>query len=289
MTTQGATAISRSIPTNPAFNGLTALGEAMQDGMPAMLGVQTWKNRTKVANSAGGEYLNVQFGWLPLISDMRSFAHAVKNHEQILKDLRAGSGSSKWTRVGYHFPSASSFNVSTGNINMYRGGNTGIVDTTSYNYVVYSRQETWFSGAFSYHLPVSDSMMNKASLYAEYADTLLGVKPTPAAIWNCSPWTWALDWFANGGDVMNNISELHQNGLVLEYGYLMSSSLTREYVVSAALPGYITSGSRTRIREYKKRFPSNPYGFGVTDASLSNAQRAVIVALGLSHGKGGRG
>jgi hypothetical protein len=265
---------------------MTAMRELMADGFPSAPGFQSWRDRTLRAKNAGGEYLNVEFGWLPLVSDMRTFAKSVNDHHKILSDLRAGSG--KLSRVGYHFPSSSSFNSATGTAFCYFPGNSGFSTNVSATLVASQTIETWFSGAFEYYLPVSDSMVSKAQLYAEYAQKLLGVKPTPDAIWNSSPWTWGLDWFVNAGDVITNMSQLGQNGLVLKYGYIMSSCTTKSVLTTAAHPtafGGFTSGSVTHIQEWKKRLAANPYGFGVTDASLSAAQKAIVVALGLSRGK----
>lgn len=281
---QGATAISRSIPSTPVAQGLTFLTEAVKDGLPSLPGVQTWRDRTKNAKNAGDEYLNVEFGWLPLVSDMRNFAKAVKDHSKILNDYKAGSG--KVTRVGYSFPSSTKSVAGTGNcFQSMPGAASNYSYVSPANYFAYQETKTWFKGAFSYHLPASDSQIGKAQLYAAYADKLLGIKPTPAAIWNASPWTWALDWFGNAGDVLANISALGQNGMVLNYGYLMTSSITRQTMTYAAhSDGFYTSaGTREVITEYKKRIGANPYGFGVSDSDLTAAQKAVIVALGLTH------
>jgi len=254
MNARGATAIARTIPLEPVFNSVTALREAMADGFPSVPGLNSWRDRTLRAKQAGGEYLNVEFGWLPLVSDMRNFATAVKDHHTILRDLR--SGSNKTTRVGYHFPSSNEFLSYNGSVYIYFPGNSGYSTTTASTKIESQRVENWFTGAFSYHLPVSDSMLGKAQLYAEYADKLLGVKPTPEAIWNSSPWTWALDWFSNAGDVVTNISQLGQNGLVLLYGYVMSHCVTETRITAAARPdafGGFSAGGVTLKQEWKKR------------------------------------
>ncbi|DAD50588.1 maturation protein [ssRNA phage Zoerhiza.3_5] len=283
---KGATAISRSIPTNPAFSAVTFLSESMQDGIPSLLGVQTWKHRTEIARGAGSEYLNTQFGWLPLISDIRKLANAVKNHSKILQDLKDGSGKS--TRVGFAFPSSETSSNGASTFFLHQGGNPGLSTAVSGVYLRTQTSNTWFKGSFRYLLPASKSQLGKAQRYAEYADKLLGLKPTPAAIYNAAPWTWAVDWFTNAGDVVNNISALHQNGLVLEYGYLMTSTRTVDHLGTGGNPPW-SPCSRTHIREFKKRIPANPYGFGISDLSLSASQKAVLAALGLSHGHGGRG
>ncbi len=289
MYSKGATAISRTIPTAPVFSAVTAMRELRADGFPSAPGVQSWRDRTLRARNAGGEYLNVEFGWLPLVSDMRNFAKSVKSHHAILSDLRAGS--SKNTRVGYHFPSSDSFSSTQGSAFVHWPTDTGYSTIVSANYTARQTQETWFKGCFTYLLPESDTSIGKAQLYVEYADKLLGIKPTPENIWNSSPWSWALDWFANTGDVLANISALGQNSLALKYGYIMSSCSTETTVntVSEATAfGGFTAGSVTHLQEWKKRLPANPYGFGVTGDSLSNTQKAIVAALGLTRGHHGR-
>jgi len=284
LNTKGATAISRSIPTIPTVNSLVALSELMRDGVPSVPGIEAWRDGTYRAKNAGSEYLNVEFGWVPLVNDMRSFAKVVKSHSEILSELERGSG--HMTRVGYGFPGSSSSDFSSGSMLLYKGGNTGVSTTTSYNYTYYKQSRVWFKGAFKYHLPASSTQAGKMALYASYADKLLGIKPTPSTFWNAAPWTWALDWFGNTGDVLTNISELGQNGLALAYGYIMSFGQTKELWSCAAKTGF-GPASKTRTREFKKRLPANPYGFGVSDLTLSLSQKATLVALGLTHGRGG--
>lgn len=287
MFTDGATAIARSLPTRPSFEALTSMSEVLRDGIPSMLGVSTWKNRTKVANSAGDEYLNVQFGWLPLVNDIRKFAKMVKNHSEIMRDYKAGS--SKVTRFGYGFPASTNSSSWSGNCFLYRGGNTGINSSCPATYVSISKTVTWFKGAMKYHVPASGGQLGGAAHYLSLANKLLGLKPTPSNLWNASPWTWALDWFGNAGDVMTNMSQLNESGSVLLYGYVMSSSKTEETIIAAANGFNVgsTAGTRTRVREFLKRLPSHPFGFGVTDGDLDAVQKATLIALGLS--SGGRG
>jgi hypothetical protein len=286
LNTSGATAIARSIPTAPTFNSLVALSELMRDGVPSVPGIQAWRDGTLRAKNAGNEYLNVEFGWKPIVNDMRNFAKVVKSHSEILSELERGSGN--LTRVGYSFPGSTSSGASAANIVLYKGGNTGVTTTTSVVHSWYKQNRTWFKGAFKYHLPASTTQAGKMAKYASQADKLLGLKPTPATFWNAAPWTWALDWFGNTGDVLTNISELGQDGLALVYGYIMSFGQTKEIWTCAAKTGF-TASSKTRTREFKKRLPANPYGFGVTEALLTANQKATLVAIGISGGRGAKG
>jgi len=279
----GTTAISRTIPTKAPADMATFLGETLSEGIPAMLGVTSLKERAQVARGSGGEYLNYEFGWAPLVRDVKSLCRAAKNSHQILSDLYKGSG--KKTRVGYHFPSVSSHSqVSTdvfiqnaqGNLD-YRVAGTLDVQTLS---------ETWFKGAFTYLLPVSLNDMNAFQRWAFEADHVLGLRLSPEVLWNVAPWSWAADWFGNMGDVMTNLSYLGSDGLVLQYGYVMRHQ--RQMVQTVCQPFTHWSGitigpcSKTSISEWKIRYPATPYGFGVDLHGLTPKQTAIVAALGLT-------
>jgi hypothetical protein len=266
---KGATMIARTTPNSSTANLSTALGEVAREGLPALSGVQTWKNRAHVARSAGGEYLNVQFGWLPLLADLQDFAYAVKHHKKILDSYR--SGSDKKIRRRYVLnevtESSDTANIVFGLNARYGGGKGSIHETTE--------DKLWFSGCFRYHVPMGPDLESKFAYYHSMADKLLGVDITPEVVWNLSPWSWAADWFGNVGDVLHNISALGSDGLVLQYGYAMSKKKLR--TVHSSDYGHQTKESVNLLR-----LPSTPYGFGFNMQALSSRQTAILVALGLS-------
>lgn len=287
MRSAGSTAIARTAPVNPVFSASTALGELLHDGAPSIVGVQTWRERAKHARSAGSEYLNYQFGWVPLVNDVRNFAHTVRNHHQILQDFNAGSG--KVTRVGYNFPSVADTTYAEGQTTIRLAGNWGWTTTVPARWTVQTSSKTWFKGAFTYHLPVGQSAAAKAARFASYADHLYGVALTPEVLWNLAPWTWALDWFSNAGDIIHNVSSIGKDGQVLKYGYVMSHSkrlitLNSGYRwFGGFYDNHVNPASATQLSERMKRLPANPYsGFSVNLDPLSAAQSAILLALGLS-------
>lgn len=277
----GTTAIARTTPTSPLFSASTALGELTKDGVPTVVGVQSWRDRAKKARAAGSEYLNYEFGWIPLVNDIRNFCGVVRDHHQLLADFRAGSG--QVTRVGYHFPSSGSTVQGSGNVLMAFAGDIGWSTTAPSAWVKQSEQKTWFKGAFTYHIPVGKTAADKAARFASYANHLYGVRLTPEVLWNLAPWTWALDWFSNAGDVIHNISSIGHDGLVLKYGYIMNHSRTTYSIGTPGKEWYMFAGSYFELRESKKRLPANPYsGFSVNPGPLTATQSAILVALGLS-------
>lgn len=275
----GTTAIARTAPTNPAFDMSTALGELAQDGFPMVTGGSLFKERVQAARSAGGEYLNVEFGWLPLVRDLQSFAKTVKDSHKILDQYRKGSDTK--IRTAYDFsPSETTRTYIGGGFLSHPVLESSGQGTLSETH----RSKAWFRGAFRYHIPVADDVLGKFQQWSSMSDHLLGWKVTPETVWNIAPWSWAADWFGNTGDVLANVSNLGKDGLVLQYGYSMAHR-QRHIQLTATFNeryGQTITPTRDYMYEWKRRRPATPYGFGVNLQTLSAKQIAIIAALGLS-------
>jgi len=83
----GTTAIARTEPTSPAFDLSVFLGELRAEGLPNMPGTSVIEG-TKRAKAAGGEYLNIEYGWLPLVSGIRDFAKTVEKSDSIVRSYQ---------------------------------------------------------------------------------------------------------------------------------------------------------------------------------------------------------
>lgn len=276
METQGATAVARSLPTNPSFSLAQTLGEA-REGMPRAIGASLLKDDIRVAREAGGEYLNYQFGWLPLVSDLRNLAHSVKHHNQVIDGYRKGS--SKKIKKRYVFDPQTTIQQFSGQVILdgqanIQGPGLQTDDLTS---------SAWFEGAFRYYVPVPDTQWEQLLDYERQANILLGTRPDPELFWNLAPWSWAADWYSNAGDVIHNISQFGRDGLVMQYGYMMKSNIFKRTVIyNGTFQGAGFSGSFIKEVKSLNRVGANPYGFGLTGAATSNRQLAIIAALGMS-------
>jgi len=287
----GATAIARCKPTNSVADAATFLGETLKDGLPHLVGSQSWEPRTRAAKKAAKEYLNVEFGWKPLLNDIRSFATAVKHADSVLKQFERDSG--KTVRRRYNFPVerhveetviATNARPWTPASNSYwfddaLGTVTKTVETVT---------SRWFSGAFTYHLPTGSDTRSAMTRYALEADKLFGILPTPETLWEIAPWSWAVDWFSNTGDVVSNLTDWAIYGLVMRYGYMMEQSIVRHTYSYEGPPGFVGLEGFVQpfslVREVKKRRQANPFGFGVTWEGLSPTQGLIAAALGLVRG-----
>jgi hypothetical protein len=291
----GATAIARVKPASPVANLSQALIELFHDGLPHLMGSTLWKDKTSAARNAGDEYLNVQFGWLPLLSDIRSLANGVTQSNAVISRYLNGVG--ELTKRRYNFPLDETFSTSVINTDIapwplnatpwfcdpFRSGLASrgtLVKETRVS------RERWFSGAFTYFVPetVLDQAISKLGILAQQ----LGGEVTPEVLWNVAPWSWAADWFANTGDIISNYTAFHNDGLLMPYGYIMEHTIATD---TYTLDGIrLNDGSPlqvqplTLVTETKVRRGATPYGFGLNVGSLSGFQKSIMVALGLTKG-----
>ena len=119
---------------------------------------------------------------------------------------------------------------------------------------------------------------------ATRASVLLGIELTPEVLWNLTPWSWAADWFANMGDVLSNVSDFANDGLVMHYGYMMETShVTHTYDLHGhGLNGVESPLTLTFENIQKQRIKASPFGFGLTWESFTPRQLAILAALGIS-------
>lgn len=285
----GTTAIARCIPTNPVAGLANFLGELKRDGLPSLPGEDMRKavERNRLLQGVASENLNLQFAIRPVISDIRSFAEVVKTHDKVIRQYLRDSG--KNIKRRYRFPTETSTESSTVSTNYlptgvpskyFASGGTLTLETVT-------TVDRWFTGEFCYYLSLDDNLMGQLQNYLSKADRLLGVKPDPELIWNLAPWSWALDWFSNAGDVFHNVSAFLSDGLVMRRAYVMEQkTITSTYRLS----GYtLASGSvgptspltQTFRSTRKVRMRASPFGFGKLITDLSPRQLAIIASLGI--------
>jgi len=302
----GTTAIARCSPTNNVASAANFLRELHQEGLPELFGLSLLKERSSFFKNLGEEYLNKEFGWDPFIGDIKAIAFAATHAHKVLSQYERDSG--KMVRRRYEFPEVTTQSTTSvraqnaligdwgglfsGAPTFYpsdpteifrSGGSSGSLYKTSKSW-----KKTWFSGAFTYHLPSGYKSRLGLAESARHAQFLLGLDITPEVLWNAAPWTWAIDWFTNAGDVVANLSDWSTDGLVLKYGYVMEHSIVSDtYFVTnrGGLSSKTAQPSEIVISvETKRRVKATPFGFGLTWSGLSPRQIAITVALGLTKG-----
>lgn len=283
----GANAIAATEPTNPNALVGVSLGELLIDRRVPIMGIPTWENRTRLVRAAGSEYLNAVFGWLPLVKDMKSVAQSVRDSATILENYQANRGTEVHREFAFDdIVSEEESIISSGTRCLY-SSSTNIKNFNSTPVPLFRQRKTttkrWFSG--TYLLPITtDSVIAKTIGARNDADKLFGISPTPDTIWDLAPWSWAVDWFSNTGNVLKNFTAFKLAGLVMKYGYIMEeTSTTDTYYMPDT--GLIAHGQVPRsevVYNHKLRNEADPFGFGIAWEGLSPTQLAITAALGIT-------
>lgn len=297
----GRLLISQAAPTVPHANLLTTAAEILREGisLPGRNLIETFRSQTGLLRGVGGEYLNAQFGWLPLLSEFQNVLKSVLNTSKILSDFEANSG--LWVRRRRSIPifkeASSSAGTNRTRLGLAGGSildgsaladlwqsvpsNTGSLATVTKQV----SREIWFSGAFSFYLQPDKGLAERFTRYGQLANHLLGLRLTPEVLWELTPWSWLVDYFVDIGRALKLVSLFSNDGLVMKYGYLMCKT-TQNVTVTATFPpfkdGTSVTVSTARNRVVKSRYRATPYGFGLDPTGFSNRQWAILGALGLS-------
>ena len=304
MNSDGAVAISQCAPTNPTANLGTTLAETFREGVPSLPGIQSWERRTRAAKAAGSEYLNYQFGWAPLASEVHSVVHAARNHRDIMQNYRHNEGRDIHRR--FDFPSETLASLTVNNSDQYFG-DTHLASFADYVAGVNGKpakcsstykkvRNRWFEGCFTYGGPGKADNFARAIGFGSEADAVFGLALTPSVLWELTPWSWAVDWFTNAGDVINNVSNFATAGLVMRYGFMMEETIEEyrtdydgqemRYRKTASPKTYskkpVGSCSVGKRLISRSRVPASPFGFGIGWEDLSPTQLAITAAIGIT-------
>lgn len=285
----GSKLVASAIPTNPLVDGAVSLAELFREGIPRAIGASVLRDRVGFLRSLGSEYLNVEFGWKPLISDIRSAAKAVLESDALIQRLVAHSG--KRLHRFRMLPdqvdnvlTTSSLGVHVANVD-YRCWS----GTSQASRLQATRKRNWFSGEFTYYL--DPSTLSESSRIATQARLLYGLQVDPEVLWNLTPWSWLVDWVANVGPLLHNVSAFQRDGLVMRYGYVMQHDArtdTHRLSMGPGKPGLTLPPYPIYHRfkgDRKMRRKANPFGFGIVTEALNTRQLSILTALGLTRGK----
>lgn len=304
----GVLMINKTIPTLPVAGAAAFLGE-LHEGLPKLIGHSLlFRERAHAFRGIGGEYLNVQFGWKPFVSDIKKFAKAFKNANKILQQYRRDSG--KTVHRHWQLPPTVDIKVYPEYQFGYGGNPVNFVlrlpcdntvhgnwsSTELQNLMVYGtsgsahassrlEQKYKFSGAYSYLLSEDDSFFGRMERYAQEADKLLGVKFTPDVLWQLTPWSWLADWEGNIGVNISNATALGKDNLALRWGYLMRETHYNHYISTSKFTSYSGFSGPLHMTwrvTRKERVRSTPFGFGLSTGGFTDRQWSILGALGMT-------
>lgn len=245
------------------------------------------KQRNKnVLHHAGSQYLNIQFGWLPLLSDVRELVKNAIEAQRRIDQLARDNG--KWVRRGgtIHTANSTTTSIDTGSYYTTPTMITPLNPTTNTRYnTTETRSRFWFSGKFRYYIAPPKAGRLSKYLLAEHVNRILyGTDLSPSLLYELMPWSWLTDWFSSAGSSIANFFEDSGDNLVAEYACTMGNTIVSEksVVKGVALGHGAYECSSEILTEVKRRTKATPYGFYAITPSLTAKQASILIALGLT-------
>jgi hypothetical protein len=301
----GAQGWRRTRPGNPVANVSTFIGEAREfvPNLPRRLynAVGSLLARKQAAKRQGGfsglgdAWLNVHFGWIPLLSDIRKMYELHQTLDKRLAQIVRDNGNGIRRQTTLRDSTTTTVEIDTSTTSIFGGwwqsvpglstGSSRFVRSTTVT------DKIWYSARYRYYIPdIGSSEWTKKATRALY-----GVNVTPEVVWNLLPWSWLIDWFTNIGDIVSNASSNAVDNLTADYAYVMRTQETvTNYEGWSVVNGTGTPASSTYIpaghySSYgfnrsitKSRSAASPFGFGTTFNGLSSYQLGIVAALGIS-------
>jgi hypothetical protein len=226
--------------------------------------------------------LAINFGWKPLLADIRKCIKLYFKMEARIKFLMQNGGKPLYRRTPKWEPIVTDevlFEYSgPDNQGWMRdevpldGDPDGMTDRFKCKLVLHKEVTEAASGVFTYHLgdipPTPEYLRLK----------LLGLIVDESLLWEAVRWSWLVDWFSNLGDVISNVEANLKDRVVSLYAY-SQRRVVREYKFTCSNGFYDVSV--TRVFDTKCRRKIDPFGLAV-EVGLSDLQLAILVALGIT-------
>lgn len=256
-----------------------------------------YKRHRYMADRYAGDYLNVQFGWIPFCRDIASMADYALFSRQYLADLVAGNNT--WIkRKGTLVDTVVREKLFRGYTNGCEPQGSLIQKVCTLHTIdgqfcygdceIWAETEVhaWAEGAFKYYRPEFDiNLPYYGSVVGTVSRELTasGFRLTPTHVWKAIPWSWCIDWFSNVGSIIERADAIYNDSMVTKYLYLMHHTVKKLTTYSRI---HFASGTKTfeftRFIDVKqRRSADSPYGF-VLGGELSPTQWSILAALGLS-------
>jgi len=296
----GTLAYGKSTPLSGEFNLAQFLGE-LHEGLPGIIPASI-KKRAKILKNAGDDYLNVEFGWLPFVNDLRGLANALASATngmfQPLGATHRSYGVPEVATYGSTNPTATNVSARAGRFDIpisstplfkhLHGGNilVGARLTATATTSFIEKRRMWFEGEFVY---VPKAGFDPSS-FMDRLSTLMSTDITPSVLWELTPWSWLVDWGLHIGSSLQAAEAASSNRILTSYAYAMETverthalQLTNihprfagSYVGPSSYACTWTTTSRRRVR-------ANPFGFASNPlVSLNGTQLGILAALGLT-------
>lgn len=185
--------LARTNPGKPAVDVPAFVGE-LRD-VPRMFKIIG----DNLVKSSGNAYLAYNFGWRPMVSDMRKMVwvtEAVNKRLVVLRNLLA-HGIHRPLRIGVES------NFGEDNVSLPFTEEPPFDAAVDWKVHKWSTAELW--GGTRWQMPESAKLLLRSDEDLQKSKafrSVFGLGAHPAALWELIPWSWLVDWFSHIQDIL---------------------------------------------------------------------------------------
>lgn len=228
-------------------------------------------------------YLAYQFGWVPILNDLRKAFTTYRDCAKIMKRLLQKNGhyerrGGTVTEGGDGYEIPDTLWVAPGLVSSFYPPPYTVSKTPAQ---VSREFKIWFEAAIMYLIPNLGDKYTDANVLRK----LFGLTVSPAVVYELIPWSWCVDWFTNLGDCLQNLDSTADVSHAA-YAFVMRSQTVS--IHGTAHQTFITDGGSTdvtvpfnRTWGKRERAIASPFSPGLTDELLTLRQLTILGALGV--------
>jgi hypothetical protein len=253
--------LARTNPNKYSVNGPVSLLELRE--LPLLLK----KQGDNIIQNAAGGYLSWQFGWKPLISDVKKlldFNGSVNKKINDLNRMYSRGGVKRRIKFG-----ELSDHKSEDFLSYSWQGKQGTHTMNTYGSVRKWGTVRW--------RPTQLPPSNPAGIRRQAIRIVYGLEFSASNIWESIPWSWLVDWFTNIGtyySTFNNVVPVEHSAPLI-----MTHSITNRHFVAHNSVG-ITGGDGTSMVESKSRALTSPT-ISASVPFLTGRQLSILGSLAI--------
>jgi hypothetical protein len=214
------------------------------------------------------DFLNLQFGWLPTIGDIESLFDRLKNGQKAI-DVYIKKQNQVLTS---HYVEVHD-DIKT-DVDRTDGGypNVHCVHKVT-------GQKTVATMKYKYSIPRLESLNKDLIKLLGFAD-LLGISSIRAIVWEGTPWSFAIDWIVNVGDVIAQYDTdfLDSDVTVIDYCVSHKYTISEVYTAWRNVGGVAKCGSITTDRYRRTRQLPDSTAFGLKESGRYGAKQMLLSA-----------
>ncbi|UJQ85477.1 MAG: putative maturation protein [Alehxovirus allofundivivens] len=265
-----------SLPTPTTFNAASFLarvspGAHQVETLENLVDIKDLPKLVKLAGDTilkrgAGAYLTWQFGWKPLISDVKKLLDFSARVDKKVRELHAlydNGGVHRRRTIDKDTVSATSTAL------VQSSGSASITVKTNR----FTQRTRWATTRF---VPTTLPPKDETEYRRRAIQIVYGLDLAPATIWEALPWSWMVDWFTNVGDYLvayNNVCPVKATPPCL-----MTYTRTDASVVRTDTYSNVTGGTATAVTETKLRSVQTPT-LTASIPFLTGRQLSILGAL----------